>query len=204
MSDATPQHDHVEYDEPHEGPIKTPKQLILAVLYAFVVPIAVIVLLVIYVTGNNRPAAGSNVMTPEATALRIAPVGHVVVKDASDVATLKTGEQVFGAQCSACHTAGLVGAPKFGDAVAWGPRIKTGYEALLHSALVGKGQMGAQGGGDYSEFEIGRAVVYMANKGGANFAEPVAPVAASASGVPVAAAAMAAAMTPTSTPSAPR
>ena len=203
MSDATPQHDH---DEPHEGPIKTPKQLILAVLYAFVVPIAVIVLLVVYATGSHRPAAGSNAMTPEATAARIAPVGHVVVKDASDLKTMKTGEQVFVAQCSACHTAGLVGAPKFGDAVAWGPRIKTGYEALLHSAVVGKGQMGAQGGGDYSEFEIGRAVVYMANKGGASFAEPAAPAAA-ASGVTAAAAAMPAmpaVVSAASAPSAPR
>lgn len=188
MSDATPTHDH---DGPHEGPIKTPKQLILAVLYAFVVPIAVIVLLVMYVTGDHRPAAGSSLMTPEATALRIAPIGHVVVKDASDPTTLKTGAQVFAAQCIACHGAGLVGSPKFGDAAAWGPRIKTGYEALLHSALGGKGQMGAQGGGDYSDLEVGRAVVYMANKGGANFPEPAAPA---ASGAPAAAATASAAM----------
>ena len=172
MSDALPPHDH---DGPHEGPIKTPKQLILAVLYAFVVPVVVIVLLVMYVTGDHRPLAGSTALTPEATALRIQPVGRVEVKDASDLSTLRSGEQVFAAQCTACHTAGLVGSPKFGDAEAWAPRIKTGYEALLHSALAGKGQMGAQGGGDYSDFEVGRAVVYMANKGGANFDEPKAP-----------------------------
>ena len=184
MSDAHPTHDQ---DGPHEGPIKTPKQLILAVLYAFVVPIVVIVLLVMYVTGDHRPAAGSEGLTPEAIALRIQPVGRVTVKDASDAATLRTGEQVFAAQCTACHTAGLVGSPKFGDAEAWAPRIKTGYDALLHSALAGKGQMGAQGGGEYSDFEIGRAVVYMANKAGAKFDEPKAPAAA-ASGAPVAAA----------------
>ena len=192
MSDAHSQHDP---DGPHEGPIKTPKQLILAVLYAFVVPIVVIVLLVMYVTGDGRPAAGSSGLTPEAIALRIQPIGKVVVKDASDLASVRTGEQVFAAQCTACHTAGLVGSPKFGDAEAWAPRIKTGYEALLHSALAGKGQMGAQGGGDYSDFEIGRAVVYMANKGGAKFDEPKAPAAA-ASG----AAATTAAVAPTATP----
>src|SRR5450631_3362229 len=81
MSDAHPPHDP---DSPHEGPIKTPKQLILAVLYAFVVPIVVIVLLVMYVSGEGRPAAGSTGQTPEAIALRIQPVGQVVVKDASD------------------------------------------------------------------------------------------------------------------------
>ena len=175
MSDAHTPHDQ---DGPHEGPIKTPKQLILAVLYAFVVPIIVIVLLVEYVTTDHRPAAGSTGLTPEAVAQRIHPVGLVQVKDASDLSTLKTGEQVFAAQCTACHTAGLVGAPKFGDADAWAPRIKTGYDALLHSALAGKGQMGAQGGGDYADLEIGRAVVYMANKAGAKFDEPKAPATA--------------------------
>ena len=187
MSDALPPHDH---DGPHEGPIKTPKQLILAVLYAFVVPVVVIVLLVMYATGDHRPAAGSTALTPEATALRIQPVGRVEVKDASDLSTLRSGEQVFAAQCAACHTAGLVGSPKFGDAEAWAPRIKTGYDALLHSALAGKGQMGAQGGGDYTDFEIGRAVVYMANKAGARFDEPKPPaVVASGADGPAAAAA---------------
>jgi cytochrome c5 len=85
----------------------------------------------------------------------------------------------------------LVGAPKFGDADAWGPRIKTGYEALLHSALAGKGQMGAQGGGDFTDFEVGRAVVYMANKAGAKFDEPKAPAAGASA--PAAAPAVAAA-----------
>ena len=178
MSDAqNQQHDH---DGPHEGPIKTPRQLILAVVFAFVVPIIVIVLLATYVVNQHRPGAGSSGRTPEAIARRLEPVGMVRVKDASDLSTLKTGEQVFAAQCTTCHTAGLVGAPKFGDAAAWAPRIKTGYEALLHSALAGKGNMGAQGGGDYSDLEVGRAVVYMANKAGANFPEPQPPAAAAA------------------------
>ncbi len=169
MSDAHHQPDH---DGPHEGPIQTPRQLILAVSFAFVVPIIVIVLLVMYVTSDHRPAAGSSGMTAEAVAQRIQPVGMVQVKDASDLSTLKTGEQVFASQCTACHTAGLVGAPKLGDADAWAPRIKSGYDALLHAALAGKGQMGAQGGGDYTDLEIGRAVVYMANQAGAKFEPP--------------------------------
>lgn len=172
MSDAQNPQDH---DGPHEGPIKTPKQLILAVLYAFAVPITVIVLLVMYVTSAHRPAAGSRALTAEGIAQRIQPVGRVQVKDASDLSTLKTGEQVFTGQCAACHAAGLVGAPKVGDAEAWAPRIKTGYATLLHSALAGKGQMGAQGGGDYTDLEIGRAVVYLANKAGAAFDEPKLP-----------------------------
>jgi hypothetical protein len=38
--------------------------------------------------------------------------------------------------------------------------------------------MGAQGGGDYSDFEIARSVVYMANQAGGKFAEPKPPAAA--------------------------
>jgi hypothetical protein len=47
----------------------------------------------------------------------------------------------------------------------------------MNSALKGKGAMGAQGGGDFSDIEVGRAVAYMANAGGAKFAEPQAPAA---------------------------
>ncbi len=168
-------HDH---DGPHEGPIKTPKQLVLAVVFAFVVPIFLIVLLVKYVATDNRGAAGSDGLGAEAVARRIQPIGSIQVKDASGSGALKTGEQVFTAQCSACHAAGAAGAPKLGDSAAWGPRVGAGYAALLNSALKGKNAMGPQGGGDFSDVEIGRAVVYMANKGGASFAEPKAPAAA--------------------------
>ena len=172
MSDAHDSHDH---DGPHEGPIKTPKQLIVAVVLSFVVPILAIILLVSYVSADHQPAAGSDGLGAEAVARRIQPVGSVEVRDASDTASLKTGEQVYTAQCTACHAAGVAGAPKLGDEAAWAPRIKTGLEALLTSALKGKGAMGAQGGGDFGDLEIARAVVYMANKSGAKFEEPKAP-----------------------------
>jgi cytochrome c5 len=85
---------------------------------------------------------------------------------------------VFKAQCTACHTSGAAGAPKVGDTAAWAPRLKTGYDALLNSALKGKGAMGAQGGGDLESLEIGRAVVYMANASGGKLDEPKAPATA--------------------------
>jgi cytochrome c5 len=169
---------HAHEEEAHEGPIKTPKQLAWAVFFAFIVPIVVIIMLANYVSTDSKPAAGSEALEAMAVAARIQPIGGIELKDLNNVATLKTGEQVFQAQCSACHTTGAAGAPKVGDAAAWGPRVATGFEALLHSALKGKGAMGAQGGGDFSDFEIGRAVVYMANQGGAKFDEPKAPAAA--------------------------
>ncbi len=182
MSDATQHHDE---DGPHEGPIKTPKQLIVAVVFAFLVPIVAITLLVKYVTAGHRPAAGSDALSMQAVAERISPVGMVEVKDTSNPAALKTGEQVYASVCVTCHGSGALGAPKFGDAAAWGPRISQGYETLLTHALKGYKAMPPQGGGDNTELEIGRAVVYMANKGGAHFEEPKAPAQA-ANGKPAA------------------
>lgn len=166
----------------HEGPIRTPKQLIATVVASFVVPIVLIILLVNFVAFGSKPGAGSDGLSGEAVAKRLQKVGTVEIRDASDPASLKTGQQVYEAQCSACHNSGAAGAPKLGDEAAWAARVKTGYDTLLTSVLKGKGNMGAQGGGDYSDFEIGRAVVYLANKGGAKFDEPRAPAAPASAG----------------------
>lgn len=202
MSSATDTHE--EHSGPHEGPIKTPKQLILAVFFSFVVPVFAIVLLVKYVTSAALPGAGSEGLQPEAVAARIQPVGRVEIKDVSDPASLASGEQVYQAQCVACHGAGVAGSPRLGDEAAWAPRLKTGYDALLASALKGKGSMGAQGGGDYTDFEIARAVVYMANKSGGKLEEPKGPAAAVATtaAAPTPAAAPAPAASPAPAPAA--
>ncbi|MDF1484579.1 c-type cytochrome [Ramlibacter sp. H39-3-26] len=162
-------------EEAHTGPIKNPKQLLATVFFAFVVPIFGIIGLVVFVTSGDKPAAGA-VNVEKAIAERIQKVGSVEIRDANR--PLRSGEDVFKAQCTACHTAGVAGAPKLGDAAAWAPRIKTGFDALLHSALAGKGAMVPQGGGEFNDTEVGRAVVYMANAGGAKFDEPQAPAAA--------------------------
>ena len=165
------------HEEAHTGPIKNPKQLLVAVFFSFVAPVFAIIGLVYYVSSANKPAAGA-VNVEKALAERIQKVGAVEIRDANR--ELKSGEDVFKAQCATCHAAGVAGAPKVGDSGAWAARIKTGYEALLTSALKGKGAMGAQGGGDFEDLEIARAVVYIANAGGANFDAPKAPAAAEA------------------------
>lgn len=176
MSDAK----DLPHDLPHEGPIRTPKQLIWAVVLAFLVPIVLIILMAYFVASGDKPAAGTEALAAEATALRIQPVAMVTIRSMNDAASLRTGEQVYQGQCAACHGTGAAGAPKLDDAGAWGPRIGQGFEALVHSALAGKGAMGPQGGGDFSDFEISRAVAYMANHGGAKFDDPKPPAAASA------------------------
>jgi cytochrome c5 len=164
----------------HDAFIKTPRQLITVVTLSFIVPILIIAALVSYVNRTVRTGAGSTAMTAESIEARIKPVAGFSLKSADGPQVLRAGEDVYKVQCAACHEVGAAGAPKNGDLAAWAPRIKTGYDALLNSALKGKNAMSAQGGGEYSDAEIGRAVVYMANKSGAKFAEPQAPAAASA------------------------
>ncbi len=171
MSDAHQEHDSV---------IKTPKQLIAAVIAGFAIPIVIIVMLVSYVGSNPKTGAGSNSQSPEAIAARLKPVadeGFTLV-DASAPRQLKAGAEVYNAACAACHNAGAAGAPKFGDAGAWGARIKQGYDTLVSHAIKGIRGMPAKGGNpDLDDIEVARAVVHMANSAGASFKEPAAPAA---------------------------
>lgn len=173
------------HDEAHSGPIKTPKQLLAAVFFSFVIPVFAIIGLVYYVSSASKPMAGAD-DGGRAVAQRIQKVGMVEIRDANR--PLRAGEEVYKAQCVACHAAGAAGAPKFGDASVWTARIATGYEALLTSALKGKGAMAAQGGGEFQDVEIGRAVVYLTASAGGKFAEPAVPAAAAGDAAPVAAA----------------
>src|SRR6195952_196674 len=184
-------------EAPHGVPIKTPGQLIAAIVAGFAIPIVVIVLLAVYVNNTTRTGAGTDGLSDTAVAARTAPVAQVDIRDANAPRVYKTGEEVFKAVCTTCHTAGVAGAPKFGNAGDWAPRVAEGYDTLLHNALNGKGAMPARGGtspDDYSDFEIARAVVYMANNGGAKFDEPAQPAAGAAASASGAAAASGAAV----------
>lgn len=182
MSDTT-------QEDAHTGPIKTPGQLLLAVFFSFIIPIFGVIGLVYYVVSENKPSGATRAENyalggvsaedrQKGLMTRIQKVGSVEIRDANRA--LKSGEDVFKAQCTACHTTGAAGAPKLGDEAAWGPRIRTGFEALVNSALNGKAAMPAQRGGDFEDVEIARAVAYMANAAGAKFAEPQRPAAPAA------------------------
>lgn len=66
--------------------------------------------------------------------------------------------------CAACHGAGVAGAPKLGDAEAWGPRIEQGADALYQSVFNGKGVMPPRGGSSASDEEIMAVVDYMVSQ----------------------------------------
>jgi len=158
----------------HGNLIKSPKQLIIMVFASFFVPLIIILLLMVFV--NNGKRGDSSASTEQL----IKPVGQLNFKDASGPRELQTGEQVYKAVCAACHATGAAGAPKFGDASAWSARLGKGYEGLMTSVLKGKGAMPARGGSnpaDISDYELGRAVVYLANSAGGKLAEPSAPAA---------------------------
>ena len=176
MSNSQEHHD--THTEEHGSLIKTPKQLITAVVLAFILPLIIILLLVNFVTSADKTAAGSASLGEEAINHRIAPVATLDLVDATGPKIFKTGEQVYKAVCSSCHIAGLAGAPKTGDKTAWAPRIATGQAMLTSNAIKGKGAMPAKGGNPaLDDYEIARAVVFMANGSGGDFKEPEAPAA---------------------------
>jgi cytochrome c5 len=152
----------------HDSPIKTPKQLALVILGAFVVPVLIIMLVVKVITPSEIQPEKPEVM--EAAQERLAPAAVSELRDSSAARTLLKGEDVYQNNCAACHTSGAAGAPKMGDKGAWGARLGKGLDGLTASAIKGKGAMPARGGNpDLADEEIKRAIAFMANKSGASF-----------------------------------
>ena len=160
----------MEAHDQHESFIKTPQQLIVVLLLSFLVPIIGIVLLVQLVV--SRPSADPQALTPESVAARIQPVGRVEFGAPGGAAGARSADQIVKTVCATCHQAGVANAPKFGDAAAWAPRIKTGVNAMVQSVIKGKGAMPPKAGdASLTEAEIQSSVVLMANQAGAKFKE---------------------------------
>ncbi|MEO8675513.1 MAG: c-type cytochrome [Casimicrobiaceae bacterium] len=165
----------------HVSPIKTPKQLIIVVVLAFVVPIGLAILLSQLVTSGVRGAHEDD----SAIMARIQPVGQVVL---AGPRVPLTGEQIYGQVCKTCHETGLLNAPKFGDKAAWAKVIVQGQAVTVGHALNGYNAMPAKGGNpDFENVDVERAVVFMANKAGATWKEPAGKAPAASAAAPVAA-----------------
>ena len=179
--------------DPHSSPIKTPKQLIIVVVLAFIVPIVIIGLLSQLFTSTRHEASQNEQRVLE----RIKPVGTVVIADASGPHGNLTGAEVYAQVCKTCHEAGLAGAPKTGDKAAWGARIVAGEQMLVQHAIAGfqgkTGVMPPKGGNmELTDEEVHRAVVYLANQVDAGWKEPAPTAVASTASAPASAAAGAA------------
>ena len=114
-----------------------------------------------------EPFAQVAVAGQDNTALAIKPDAGSTAQAGAGTAELpKTGEALFQQTCSACHGAGIAGAPKAGDKAAWGPRISKGsstlYDHAIHGFQGSAGVMPAKGGRtDAPDDLVKQAVDYM-------------------------------------------
>ncbi len=125
--------------------------------------VLVLVILPLSMMGKGSTSAGDS----DDAESRIMPVARVEMQKAVTKSDGKprTGEAIYNAVCTACHAAGVAGAPKTGDKAAWAPRIATGNAAMLTVATNGKGAMPPRGGGaDLTDDELKAAVEYLVSK----------------------------------------
>ncbi len=74
----------------------------------------------------------------------------------------RTGEELYNTKCGVCHAQGVAGAPMFGNAEEWAPRVAKGMDALLASAQNGLNAMPPMGMCmDCTDDEMAGAVQYM-------------------------------------------
>ena len=99
------------------------------------------------VDARVKPAAREAIAGQDNSGLAIQPDNPNATAGALPIP--KSGAEVYQQVCSSCHGAGLVGAPKAGDAAAWGPRIAKGtttlYDHALHGFSGSAGTMPAKG-----------------------------------------------------------
>jgi cytochrome c5 len=169
----------------------TPQEVIISVvagLFAPLLAIFLIVMLVLSIQDGQKPDTTSEA-AQKATLSRIKPVAQLAALDANAPKVEKSGQEVYDAVCTACHAAGALGAPKFGNKADWSGRIAQGYDTVVKNAIEGIRQMPPRGGAsDLSDAEVARAVVYMTNSAGASFKTPEAAAAAPEAAAPAAAA----------------
>ena len=103
---------------------------------------------------------------------RIKPIGVLNAPEVMEAvaeavpAGPRGGEEIFNSYCTACHaaaTAAALGAPGYGDAASWAPRIAKGIDALYESTYNGlNGVMPVRGTCmDCSDEELQATVDYM-------------------------------------------
>ena len=138
---------------------------------AGMVALTISLIVLAYAVGGDAGSKASDVAinaNNAETLARTTPVGSVEVGDMSQQvastapAEEMSGEQVYQTACVVCHGAGIAGAPKYGDAAAWEPRIAQGIEILYGHALNGLNAMPAKGGNaGLSDDAVKSAVDYM-------------------------------------------
>ena len=153
--------------EEHGNFIKTPKQLVIVVVLAFIVPVVGILLLSQLMTTDKRLRVGES---PVMVADRMKPIGELAIAGPK---VLLTGDKLYDSLCKTCHEGGLANAPKFGDSAAWSKVIAQGQATTVQHAIAGIRGMPPKGGNpDLTDEEVAGGVVFMANKAGAKWTAP--------------------------------
>jgi len=117
---------------------------------------------VVNIAGETAETSADAPATPEPQAAAAAPAAADAQASATAEPQAIDAAALFKGHCFVCHGTGVAGAPIFGNAEAWAPRIATGKDALLHSALNGKGAMPPKGGAaNLSDEEVSAVVDYM-------------------------------------------
>ena len=119
-------------------------------------------------------AVTAQATTDDAIAERLKPVGQVCVmgeecKGVGAVAVAagggaRTADDIIAAHCGACHTPGILGAPKIGDTAAWKERADAqgGLDGILAKAISGINAMPPKGTcADCSDDELRGAIQKM-------------------------------------------
>jgi cytochrome c5 len=153
--------------------------LVLGILAA--VTIGLMILAGIVSGRTEKKFAEEDPLRQQETVQRLQPVARVAVagQDNSALAPPAAattaaaadlpGEQVYQQVCTACHGAGVAGAPKTGDKAAWAPRIAQGMDLLHKHAIEGfqgkAGFMPPKGGRtDLSDQSVMNAVDYLVSQ----------------------------------------
>nr|WP_162491580.1 c-type cytochrome [Pseudomonas sp. TTU2014-080ASC] len=119
-------------------------------------------------------AVTAQATTDEAIAERLKPVGEVCIqgeecKGVGAVAVAAGGgarsaDDIIAKHCNACHSTGLLGAPKIGDTAAWKDRAdhQGGLDGILAKAISGINAMPPKGTcADCSDDELREAIQKM-------------------------------------------
>lgn len=138
----------------------------------------VLLVALVYVLTAGRFAGVAETESPEAVAARLEPIGKANTDPAAAAAAAAPasgaqtaaaddhpGAAVYNRYCQACHASGAAGAPLLGNKDAWQPRIDQGMDALMNTALNGKGAMPPRGTcADCSDDDLRAAIEYMVSK----------------------------------------
>lgn len=135
------------------------------IMWATIIVAIVLSAIVFLLTMKQSTSAADAAAAGEDQAdIRIQPVARFELTKAAAPTDEgpKDGQTIYNSVCSACHIAGVAGAPKIESKSDWAPRIATGAEALYASVLHGKNAMPPKGGAtNLSDDEIKGAVDYI-------------------------------------------